>query len=277
MLSIRAPRRLRIRWGKWALLAAVAAVYAFILSPVAFVSWIAFFDQGVIAFPPEGYTLRWFQEAWERRTFQRGFVTSLQVALVAMATGVSLGALASIALVRYRFPGRDTLSTLLLSPLIVPGVVAGTAIYIFFVQVDDAFDFRMRGTLPGLVLAHVMITLPWAVRLISASLVGIDRSVEDAAMNLGADRWTTFRRVTFPMMRAGLVAASLFSFITSFENLELTLFLVGPGRTTLPIAILQHLEFKVDPLIAAVAFVQILLIGALMLATDRFVKLSRVV
>lgn len=115
------------------------------------------------------------------------------------------------------------------------------------------------------------------MRLVSASLVGIDRSVEDAAMNLGANRWTTFRRVTFPMMRAGLVAAALFSFITSFENLELSLLLVGPGRTTLPIAILQYLEFKVDPTIAAVSLIQIVLIGVLMLITDRFVKLSRVV
>ena len=96
-------------------------------------------------------------------------------------------------------------------------------------------------------------------------------------MNLGANRWTTFRRVTFPMMRAGLVAAALFSFITSFENLELSLLLVGPGRTTLPIAILQYLEFKVDPTIAAVSLIHIVLIGVLMLITDRFVKLSRVV
>ena len=102
-------------------------------------------------------------------------------------------------------------------------------------------------------------------------------AVEEAAANLGANPWTVFRRVTFPMMRAGIVAAALFSFITSFENLELTLFLVGPGRTTLPVAVLAYLEFKVDPTIAAVAFVQILIIGTLMLLTDRYVKLSRIV
>ncbi|MBM3547447.1 MAG: ABC transporter permease [Alphaproteobacteria bacterium] len=267
----------RMRPGRLALPAVVVLVYLYILSPVMFVSWIAFFDQDVIFFPPEGYTLKWFAQVWERRSYQRGFVTSFQVAAVAMVCGVVLGTLASIALIRYRFPGREAINTLLLSPLIVPGVVAGGAIYAFFVTLDNAFEWEMKGTLPGLVAAHVMLTLPWTVRLISASLQGIDRSVEEAAMNLGANAWTTFRRVTFPMMRAGIVAASLFSFITSFENLELTLFLVGPGRTTLPVVVLAALEFKVDPTIAAVAFVQIVIIGVLMLITDRYVKLSRIV
>ncbi|MCC7275797.1 MAG: ABC transporter permease [Alphaproteobacteria bacterium] len=268
---------LRRHWRRATLCAVVFLVYVFILTPVIFVSWISFFSNEIVSFPPEGYTLRWFANVWEQRVFARGFVMSLQVAAIATVLGVSLGTLASIAIVRYRFPGRETLNMLLLSPLIVPGTVAGTALYIFYIAVDDALEWRLQATLEGLVLAHVMLTIPWTVRLVTASLVGIDRSVEDAAMNLGANRWTTFRRVTFPMMRAGLVAAALFSFITSFENLELSLLLVGPGRTTLPIAILQYLEFKVDPTIAAVSFVQILLIGTLMLITDRFVKLSRVV
>jgi putative spermidine/putrescine transport system permease protein len=259
------------------LLTAVVLVYLFILSPVIFISWIGFFSNEIISFPPEGYTLRWFGNVWESRVFYRGFLMSLQVAVISMVVGVALGALASLALVRYRFPGRGFISMLLLSPLVVPGIVAGTAIYIFYVKLDEALDFRLTATLPGLVIAHIMLTIPWSVRLITASLAGLDRSIEDAAMNLGANRWTTFRRVTLPMMRAGVVAAALFSFIVSFENLEMSLFLVGPGRTTLPIAILQYLEFNIDPTIAAVAFVQIVLIGAAMLISDRFVKLSRVV
>jgi len=264
-------------WRRWTLRAVVVLVYLFILTPVIFIGWISFFSNEIISFPPDGYTLRWFANVWEQRVFARGFMMSLQVAFIAMLIGVSLGTVAAIAIVRYRFPGRETLNMLLLSPLIVPGIVAGTALYIFYIQIDNYLEWRLQATVEGLVLAHVMLTIPWTVRLVTASLVGIDRSVEDAAMNLGANRWTTFRRVTFPMMRAGLVAAALFSFITSFENLELTLLLVGPGRTTLPIAILQYLEFKVDPTIAAVSFIQIVLIGVLMLITDRFVKLSRVV
>jgi putative spermidine/putrescine transport system permease protein len=115
------------------------------------------------------------------------------------------------------------------------------------------------------------------VRLITASLVGMDRAVEEAAQSLGADRLTTFRRVTLPAILPGIVAAALFGFIASFGNLEMSLFLVGPGRTTLPIAILQYLEWKIDPTIAAVSVLQILFIGGAMLLTDRFVKIGRVV
>jgi putative spermidine/putrescine transport system permease protein len=113
--------------------------------------------------------------------------------------------------------------------------------------------------------------------LVSASLAGLDRSIEEAAQSLGADHWVTFRRVTLPAIRPGVVAAALFSFVASFGNLEMSLFLVGPGRTTLPIAIIQYLEWKIDPTIAAVSVLQIGLIGAAMLVTDRFVRISRMV
>ncbi|MFM7013160.1 MAG: ABC transporter permease, partial [Betaproteobacteria bacterium] len=132
-------------------------------------------------------------------------------------------------------------------------------------------------TLGGLVLAHICLTIPWTVRLVSASMHGLDPSIEEAARNLGANGRIAFFRITLPMLRPAIVAAALFSFIVSFENLEVSLSLVGPGSTTLPIAIMQYLEFNLDPTIAAVSSVQILLLGIIMLVTDRFVKLSQVV
>jgi putative spermidine/putrescine transport system permease protein len=115
------------------------------------------------------------------------------------------------------------------------------------------------------------------VRLVTASLAGFDRTLEEAAMNLGADRWTTFRRITLPGILPGVVAAAMFGFVASFGNLELSLFLVAPGRTTLPIAILQYLWWKIDPTIAAISVLQIAVIAVAMLVTDRFVRISRVV
>ena len=159
----------------------------------------------------------------------------------------------------------------------LPGIVLGVAIYVFLVEAEIATEWRLLGSLGGLAVGHVLIVIPWVVRLVTASLVGMDRSVEEAAMSLGADRFTTFRRVTLPAILPGVVAAALFGFVTSFGNLEVSLFLVGPGRTTLPIAILQYLEWKIDPTIAAVSVLQILLIAAAMLVTDRFVSLGRVV
>ena len=257
--------------------ASVAGAYALVLAPVLAVVVISVFQQEIVSFPPEGFTLRWYANAWEKREFARGFMTSLQVALVATAIGVPFGTVAAYALARARLPGKEALNTLLLGPLAVPGVVAGTALYLFYVRAEFWVDDDIKGTTLGLVAAHVLLTIPWTVRLVSAALAGLDRSAEEAAANLGARPFTVFRRVTLPMLRPGVVAACLFSFIQSFENLELTLLLVGPGRITLPVAMLNYLEFRVDPTLAAVATVQIVLVGALMLITDRFVSLSRVV
>jgi len=135
----------------------------------------------------------------------------------------------------------------------------------------------LTGSLLGLVLAHVLVTIPWTVRLLTASLIGFDRAIEEAAMNLGADRWHTLTRITLPVIRPAVVAAALFSFVVSFGNLEISLFLVGPGQTTLPIAILQYLEWKIDPTVAAVSLIQILIVAGGMLITNRFVRLSQVV
>jgi putative spermidine/putrescine transport system permease protein len=159
----------------------------------------------------------------------------------------------------------------------VPGIVLGIALYVFQVQAEITTEWPILGSIGGLIAGHVLIVVPWVVRLVMASLANADRAVEEAAQSLGANRFTTFRRVTIPIILPGVVAASLFGFVSSFGNLEMSLFLVGPGRTTLPIAILQYLEWKIDPTIAAVSVLQIAIIGAAMLLTDRFVNLSRVV
>jgi putative spermidine/putrescine transport system permease protein len=263
--------------GRFAYRLVVALVFAFMLMPVVFVAWVSFFANEIVTFPPQGYTLSWYTRAWANRAFTDGFLTSIQVGLFSMVAGLILGIPASFAIVRGRFPGREALNALMLSPLVVPGVVAGTAIYIYFVQLEIWTEVRFVATLPGLVAAHVMLTIPWTVRLISASLVGVDRSIEEAAMNLGATPLTTFLRITLPMIRPGVVAAAIFSFIASFTDLEMTLFLIGPGRSTLQIALLQYLEWKFDPSVAAVSFVQVTIIGIGLLVTDRFVKLSKVV
>ncbi|MEN3350729.1 MAG: putative spermidine/putrescine transport system permease protein, partial [Bradyrhizobium sp.] len=228
-------------------------------------------------FPPAALTWRWYVNAWDKPEFFRGLITSLQIAMFAAAIGVPIGTAAALAIVRGEFPGKQAISALLLAPLAVPGVVAGSGLYMFYVLAENTLDRDIKATTEGLVAAHVLLTIPWTVRLVVASLQGLDRAAEEAAANLGASPFTVFRRITLPMMRPGIVAAAMFSFIQSFENLDLSLLLVGPGRITLPVAMLNYLEFRIDPTLAAVATVQILIVGVLMVVTDRFVKLSRVV
>lgn len=256
---------------------AAGVVFAIVLLPMVTVIWLSFFTDAVITFPPSGYSWRWYVNAWETHQFGRSFLVSIEVALASTVIGVILGTAAAYGLERGKPPASGAVQTLLLGPLAIPGVVLGTGLFILFVQIDNTIDLRVVGTLPGLIMAHTLLTIPWAVRLVSASLQGVNRSIEEAAENLGARPFTVFRRITLPMMRSGMIAASLFGFVQSFENLDLTLLLTGPGRSTLPVEMLNYLEFRVDPTLAAVAAVQIVIIGGLMLATDRFVSLGRVV
>ena len=265
------------RVGRIMLRAIAALSFALMLLPIVFVSWLSFFKNELLAFPPEAYTLRWFSQIWSQSQFAEGFTTSLEVAALAMLGGLVLGIPASLALARYVVRGREAAMALLTAPLIVPSIVIGTALYLFFIEMELATGWPLAGSLVALALAHILITIPWTVRLITASLLGLDPALEEAAMSLGANRWRTLLRVTLPVIRPAVVAAGLFGFVVSFGNLEISLFLVAPGMTTLPIAILQYLEWKIDPTIAAVSLVQIAIIATGMLLTNRVVKLSQVV
>ncbi len=269
-------------WRDRALAAAALTSLGFVLLPIVFVVWLAFFAQEIAVFPPRGYSLRWFNAVFEHRQFVSGFITSLQVGVAATIIGLCLGIPAALALARRHDRVAKGLNQLLLLPIVAPGVVLGTALYIFQVEAEimaygQGYNLAVIGSAGGLIAAHVLIVIPWTVRLVLASLEGFDQSTREAALNLGATPWIAFRRVTLPMIRPGIVAAALFGFVMSFGNLEMSLFLVGPGRTTLPIAILQYLEWKLDPTIAAVSVYQMLLIGSALLLTNHFVKLSRVV
>ncbi|MBP0446887.1 ABC transporter permease [Roseomonas sp. SSH11] len=258
----------------WALI--VTGILAMAV-PLVMTAYISFFRDAVVVFPPSGYSSSWYTRIMEFPRFGDALGTSLRIAAMATLGSLALGIPASLALVRYRFIGRGVLNVLLLSPLTVPGVVIGLSVYVAVVETEIATEFPLIGSDIVLVLAHLLITVPWVVRLCVANLVGLDRSIEEAAANLGARPWSVLWRVTLPMMRQGIVAAALFAFIVSFENIEMTLFLIAPGQTTLPISILQYLEYKVDPLVAAVVMVQTLVIASLLLLLDRYVKLSRIV
>lgn len=264
-------------WGRVALKGVASLSLGFILMPLVFVCWLAFFKQEIPSFPPEGYSLHWFEAVTKQKNFVEGFTLSMQVGIMATVIGLALGIPASLALVRYQFAVKGVLNTLLLAPLVVPGVVLGTSLYVFQIETEIATGLPFLGSFWGLVAGHTLVVIPWVVRLVTANLEGTDRTIEEAAQNLGANPWVTFYRVTLPAIKPGIVAGALFGFVTSFGNLEMSLFLVGPGRTTLPIAILQYLEWKIDPTVAAASVIQIVLIGLAMLITDRYVKLSRVV
>ncbi|GAB5376393.1 MAG: ABC transporter permease [Acuticoccus sp.] len=274
---VRRPLLDRRRLGSLALKTAAGICLLYILTPLIFITWLSFYSQEIPSYPPEGYTLHWYGEAARNDRFIDAFVLSVKLGIVSTIIGLAVALPASLAIVRLKFHGRNAINSLLIMPLIVPGIVLGLAIYIFQVEIEIATRIPLIGSMGALVWGHVLLVIPWATRLITASLVGFDRTQEEAAMNLGAGRFTTFRRVTMPAILPGLVAGAMFGFVASFGNLEVSLFLVGPGSTTLPIAILQYLRWKIDPTIASISVMQIAIIAIAMLITDRFVKISRVV
>jgi putative spermidine/putrescine transport system permease protein len=256
-------------------LALIACGALLIIVPLLLTLYLSLFDEKLILFPPRGYTLDWYAAIVPN--FGAAVLTSLKLGALAVAGSLALGVPAGIGLARHRFRGRSVIATLLLAPLTVPGIALGLAIYVALVAIDERLGSAVTGSMIGLALAHIMITTPWVVRLCLASLTNHDRAAEEAAASLGASPLTVIWRVTLPSMRAGIVAAALFAFVISFENLELALFLTSPGVTTLPVAVLQYLEYHIDPLVSAVAVAQIIAVALLLLVLDRFVRLGQAV
>jgi putative spermidine/putrescine transport system permease protein len=215
-------------------------------------------------FPPRGVTLKWYANAFARPAFREAFLLSVLVATVTAACSVVAGVLASLLVVRHRVPGRTLLATLLQSPMMIPEVVLGLGFLILFSR------WRMSLSVVNLVLAHVVITLPYAVRVVSANLHSVGISIEEAAQVLGAGPFTTFLEVTLPVIKQGMLTAAIFSFVVSFDNFTLSAFLVS-GRGTLPVEIYSYIRTGSDPTIAAISALLIGVSVVTVLAVERIV------
>ena len=209
-------------------------------------------------------TLKWYANALARPAFREAFLLSLLVASVTAVGSVTAGLLASLLVVRHRFPGRTLLATLLQSPMMIPEVVLGLGFLILFSR------WRMSLSVVNLVLAHVVITLPYAVRVVSANLHSVGISIEEAAQVLGAGPLTTFLEVTLPVIKQGMLTAAIFSFVVSFDNFTLSAFLVS-GRGTLPVEIYSYIRTGSDPTIAAISALLIGVSVVTVLAVERIV------
>ena len=243
-------------------------VLLFLLGPFVIIFIASFGAQSNLAFPPQGFSLEWFQRVFELRTFRDSFNTSLLVAVIATATALVMGIPAAYALVRFKFPGKDTLEVIFASPAIVPGLVVGLALLRFFVRLSG------MDVLFGLYLGHTAILFPYTVRVISSSLRNLDPSLEMAAMSLGANRLTAFVRVILPNVRSGIIAAFILAFITSFNNVPISLFLTGPGVATLPIQMMLYMEYYFDPTIAALSTLLIVMTVLIVQGVERVLNVS---
>jgi putative spermidine/putrescine transport system permease protein len=223
----------------------------FLLLPIVAVIGSSVTDTNYPTFPPQGFSLRWYMAVFQEPAFTDAMQRSLWLALASSLTAGVLGTLSAVGLSR---AGRNAklLTTLILSPILFPTVVLGLALLIFFTKLG------LQGTFVGLVIAHSVLTTPFVVRLALSSLADFDISLEEAARNLGASPLRTFFQITLPLIAPGVIAGVLFAFILSFDELVVTLFLIGPEMQTLPIRIYTFLEYDSKPTISAVATLVIL-------------------
>jgi len=242
---------------------------AFLLAPIVVVVLVAFTPEGWLQIPTKSFSLRWFREILRHPEFISAFKISLFVAVVASILATVLGTLAAMAIAQYRFPGRDMLNSFLLSPLMVPTVVTGISLLYFLSMIG------LASTVTAIILGHVIVTIPYVVRMVSASIAGFDTSLELAAMNLGANPLQTFLRIRLPLIAPGITAGAIFAFIMSLDELTVTLFVSGPKLATLPIRIYNHITYITDPLVASVSTVIVVMTCIAVLLLDRLVGLDR--
>ncbi|WDZ80858.1 ABC transporter permease (plasmid) [Ensifer adhaerens] len=240
---------------------ALAAILAFITLPLMVVVAASFSPTSTVTFLPSEWTLQWYAALWDSRWLDP-FLLSVELAvIVSLASGL-LGVLGAYSVAYAKCPGHTAIMAFLLSPMSVPQIVKGVAVVLFLSSIGL---YDLLGT-PGLVMAHIILTLPYVVRMAATAMFGFDKRLDRAARILGASVTQRIRYVLLPLIRSGLFSGMTFAFIISFNNIPLSVFLVRPGQTTLPITVINHLEYSLDPVLAAVNVASLLFIlGAIIL------------
>jgi len=234
-------------WRLVALWAAILLSLIFLLAPIAIIVALSFSAARYLQFPPPGFSLQWYREFFRNPDWMSSLWLSLRIALGATATALLLGLLAAVALVRERFPAKTAIYVLVLAPMIVPTIITAIAVYFLFARL------RMIGSPIAMALGQAVLVLPLVVIIVSATLQGFDRRLEQAAIILGASPLQAFLRVTVPMIAPGIASAALFAFLSSFDELLIPLLLSSPTTMTLPVRIWTSVIMQIDPTITAVS------------------------
>jgi putative spermidine/putrescine transport system permease protein len=241
----------------------------FMLAPIVVVCVVAFTPEGYLSLPTNGPSLRWFRTIARYPEFINAFWMSIWLGAISSVIALAFSVPAALAIARYTFTGREAFTALLMSPLMIPHVVLGIAFLRFFTQIG------IGGTFLGLVLSHIVIVLPFALRLTLASATGMDPRIEQAAISLGASDWTVLKRVTLPLIVPGLASGWALSFIQSFDEVTMTVFIAAPGTETLPVRMFLYIQDNIDPLVTSVSASVIAVTVVALIVLDRVYGLER--
>lgn len=256
------------RWPQYAVL---ALILLFLIGPFFIIVAAALSAGESLAFPPQGLSFRWVIKVFQIESFRESFALSMALAVFGTLGALILGVPIAYALARYKLPFAETLRTIVSAPIIVPGIIVGLALLRYMVVPLDV------DVVSALFAAHTALVLPYAVRVVSASLENLRSDIEEAAVLLGASRLGAFFRIVLPNIRSGILAAFILGFVTSFNQVPVSLFLSGPGVRTLPIDMISYLETTYDPSVAALAALLAFLSIAIVFIAERFLGFSRYV
>lgn len=241
----------------------------FLMTPLIVTIAVSFGSSTVFTLPPPDWSLRWYQKLASTRGLLPALMVSLQVAAISTAIAMVLGTLCAIGLVRGRFPGREAISTFLISPLMLPGLVIGIAMLQGFKAMG------LRDVYASLFVAHVVITLPYVVRTVVGALSLFDFSLIDAARTLGCNYPMALMRVLVPALAPAFLTSGMFAFLASMDNYPISIFFTDAWTKTLPIQMLQYVEETPDPTIAAISAGLVLLAILVLIIGDRLVGLRK--
>jgi putative spermidine/putrescine transport system permease protein len=255
----------RLFLGSWTLLVSI-----FIIGPLLVMIAISLTADGYISLPYNGISLRWYEDMLQQKIFFDAALNSILLGVEATATSVVLGTAVALAVTRYRFPGRGLILLLSGAPLFVPLVMTGLAVLVFFSALG------IGGPALRLYVAHVSLTVPYIVRMVSVSMAGFDWNQELAARNLGASPLRAFLEVTLPQIVPGVIAGAAFAFIISFDDVGMSIFLTGAAYKTLPVELFAFAAFDLTPMIAAVSVTMIVFSALFVLIIERMFGMQRV-
>lgn len=243
-------------------------VFAFLFIPLLIIAVTAFGTENTIAFPIKGFTFDWFGKALGSQSFKNAFLLSMKIATLATILALLIGIPAAYALSRYSIKGRKFIKSFFLSPTIVPGIVVGYALFQFIVIKLQIPVFQ------GLLLGHFLVVLPYIIRVVGGALEQFDFSIEEVAWSLGCNKLQAFFKVVLPNISSGIISSFLLAFINSFNNIPVSMFLSGPGVTTLPTSLMSYVEMNYDPTVSAVSVMLMLATIVIMFIVEKTLGIS---
>ena len=246
----------------------VCLVYIFLFAPLVIIAMTSIGTESYIAFPPKGFSLEWFMNIFKSRTFMNTMAISFFISITATLAALVIGMPAAYGLSRLNFKGKGILKSFFFSPLIIPGIVVGFSLF-QFLTVKLNLSIYM-----SLFIGHTLVIIPYIIRVVGSSLEVFDYSIEEAAMSLGCTKVSTFFKVVMPNITSGIIAAFMLAFINSFNNVPVSIFLTGPGVSTLPITMMNYVEYNYDPTVSALSVLLMLITIGIMFIVEKTLGLS---